>query len=56
MDGLRWADTKYPDPDEFEDQMTLPNPYQFFNSDRLVENNEDWEERREEIPRPRPVL
>ena len=49
VDGLRWADTKYPDPDEYEDQMTLPNPYQFFGSDRMVSSSEDWAERRAEI-------
>jgi len=47
--GLRWRDTKYPDPDELTDVMTLPNPYQFFMSDRIVESLEDWEERRAEI-------
>ena len=47
--GLRWADTRYPDPDTLPDQMTLPNPYQFFQSERIVESREEWEERREEI-------
>ena len=47
--ALRWADTRYPDPDEFEDVMTLPNPYQFFQSERTVKTKEDWEERRKEI-------
>ena len=47
--NLRWADTKYPDPDELPDQMTLPNPYKFFGSDRVVESSEDWAERRAEI-------
>ncbi|MBQ4227245.1 MAG: hypothetical protein II697_03505, partial [Clostridia bacterium] len=32
--ALRWADTRYPDPDELTDCMTLPNPYQFFQSER----------------------
>ncbi|NLO38855.1 MAG: hypothetical protein GX115_05220, partial [Ruminiclostridium sp.] len=51
--GLRWADTRYPDPMTLPDQFTLPNPYQFFGSDgnntRMVENNADWEQRRAEI-------
>lgn len=47
--NLRWADTRYPDPDTLPDQMTLPNPYKFFRSNRIVESNEDWEERRTEI-------
>jgi hypothetical protein len=49
FDGLRWGDTKYPDPAELPDLYTLPNPYQFFQSDRVVENAEDWEERKAEI-------
>lgn len=47
--GLRWADTRYPDPDELTDQMTLPNPYVFFGSSRVVKNKDDWKERRAEI-------
>jgi uncharacterized repeat protein (TIGR02543 family) len=51
--GLRWADTRYPDPMTLPDQFTLPNPYKFFgndgNSERMVENSADWEERRAEI-------
>lgn len=47
--NLRWADTRYPDPDELPDQMTLPNPYQFFGSGRMVKSNADWEERRDQI-------
>ena len=31
--GLRWSDTKYPDPMELPEQFTLPDPYQFFGSD-----------------------
>ncbi|MDR1541343.1 MAG: Ig-like domain-containing protein [Clostridiales bacterium] len=49
FDSLRWADTKYPDPAELPDLYTLPNPYKFFQSDRLVESLDDWEERRAEI-------
>lgn len=51
--GLRWSDTKYPDPMELPEQFTLPDPYQFFGSDgnstRIVKSKSDWEERREEI-------
>ena len=47
--GLRWADIRYPDPADLPDVMTLPNPYKFFGSDRIVETAEDWEERRLEI-------
>jgi len=49
INGLRWKDTRYPDPKELPDQFTLPNPYKFFNSDRVVNSNADWEERRAEI-------
>lgn len=49
FDGLRWADTKYPDPADLEKQVTLPNTYKFFNSDKVVTNNKEWEVRREEI-------
>jgi len=49
IDGLRWADTRYPDPDELPNQMTLPNTYKFFGSDRVVMNEDDWKERREQI-------
>ncbi len=53
IEGLRWADTKYPDPAELPDQFTLPNTYRFFGSDgtgnRIVINQSDWEERRAEI-------
>lgn len=47
--ALRWADTKYPDPVDLKVQNTLPNPYQFFNSTRLVNSSSDWAERRAEI-------
>ena len=47
--GLKWADTRYPDPSELPKQITLPNTYKFFGSDRVVKNKEDWEERSEEI-------
>ena len=47
--GLRWGDTKYPDPAELPSVYTLPNPYKFFGTDRLVKNADDWAERRAEI-------
>jgi len=47
--GLKWGDTKYPDPSDLPKQVTLPNPYKFFNSDRVVKNAADWEDRRAEI-------
>lgn len=47
--GLRWADTRYPDPADLPVRNTLPNPYKFFGSDRLVQSVSDWEERRAEI-------
>ena len=49
LDGLRWADTRYPDPFDLPECFTLPDPYRFFQSDRRVENAVDWEERRAEI-------
>ncbi|MCR4729212.1 MAG: hypothetical protein K5796_11290 [Lachnospiraceae bacterium] len=47
--GLKWGDTRYPDPSDLPRQNTLPNIYSFFGSDRVVKNAEDWEERRAEI-------
>ena len=47
--GLKWGDTRYPDPSDLAKQNTLPNTYKFFNSDRVVKSAADWEERREEI-------
>lgn len=47
--GLRWADTRYPDPSCLPSQVTLPNTYKFFGSDKLVTNNSEWEARRAEI-------
>ncbi|MDR0915864.1 MAG: hypothetical protein LBN02_01570 [Oscillospiraceae bacterium] len=47
--GLRWADTKYPDPLDLPRLNTLPNPYKFFNSDREVTTLADWADRRAEI-------
>ena len=47
--GLKWGDTRYPDPSDLERLNTLPNPYKFFNSDKVVTNNEQWQQRRAEI-------
>ena len=47
--GLKWGNTKYPDPSDLPKQVTLPNPYKFFGSERMVKNASDWEERRAEI-------
>lgn len=47
--GLRWADTRYPDPADLPIQNTPPNPYKFFGSNRLVKSASDWKERRAEI-------
>ena len=49
LDGLRWADTRYPDPFDLPESFTLPDPYRFFGQDRRVETAADWEERRAEI-------
>ncbi len=49
VDGLRWADTRYPDPYDLPESMTLPDPYRFFGQDRRVESVQDWQERRAEI-------
>jgi hypothetical protein len=47
--GLRWVDTKYPDPADLPVQNTLPNPYKFFGSDQVVTSNADWTKRRTQI-------
>jgi hypothetical protein len=47
--GLRWADTRYPDPADLPMQNTLRSPYRFFGSTRLVKNASDWKARRAEI-------
>ena len=49
LDGLRWADTRYPDPFDLPECFTLPDPYRFFGTDRKVETAADWAERRAEI-------
>ncbi|MCR4587866.1 MAG: hypothetical protein K5682_05610, partial [Lachnospiraceae bacterium] len=47
--NLRWADTRYPDPADLPVQTTLPNPYQFFQSSRMVKTAADWKDRRDQI-------
>jgi hypothetical protein len=51
--GLRWADTKYPDPHDLTALNTLPDVYQFFDSskgtDGKVTNSAEWEQRKQEI-------
>lgn len=51
IDGLRWADTRYPDPQDLPSLMTLPDPWTYFDG-RKVTSKEDWFRpggRREEI-------
>jgi hypothetical protein len=51
--GLRWADTKYPDPHDLPVLHTLPNVWQFFDRTKgtrgMVTNNKEWIERKREI-------
>ena len=49
ISGLRWRDTRYPDPYDLPNQMTLPNPYRFFQSDNMVSSLADWANRRAEL-------
>ncbi|MBP5600115.1 MAG: hypothetical protein J6X48_07595, partial [Lachnospiraceae bacterium] len=49
LKNLKWADTRYPDPSDLPRQNTLPNTYKFFNSEKIVTNNAEWEARRKEI-------
>ncbi len=49
LKNLKWADTRYPDPSDLPRQNTLPNTYKFFNSNKIVTNNAEWEARRKEI-------
>ena len=48
VDGLRWADTKYPDPMDLPSELTLPNIYEFFDGTK-VKSLSDWNARRNEI-------
>lgn len=47
--GLRWGDTRYPDPYDLPERATLPDPFEFFGGGRRVETRADWQERRREI-------
>jgi hypothetical protein len=51
--GLRWADTKYPDPHDLPVLHTLPNVWQFFDKTKgtkgMVTNKKEWAERKQEI-------
>jgi hypothetical protein len=51
--GLRWADTRYPDPRDLPALHTLPNIWQFFNrangTKGMVTNKKEWAERKQEI-------
>jgi hypothetical protein len=53
--GLRWADTKYPDPHDLPELHTLPNVWRFFDRSKgtkgMVTNKTEWAERRQEILR-----
>ena len=51
--GLRWADTRYPDPHDLPALHTLPNVWQFFDKTKgtkgMVTNKKEWAERKQEI-------
>lgn len=51
--GLRWADTKYPDPHALPPLHTLPNVWQFLDKTKgtkgMVTNKKEWTERKREI-------
>ena len=51
--GLRWADTKFPDPHDLPALHSLPNAWQFFDKTKgtkgMVTNKREWAERRQEI-------
>lgn len=51
--GLRWADTKFPDPHDLPVLHTLPNVWQFFDKTKgkkgMVTNSKEWAERKKEI-------
>ncbi len=51
--GLRWADTRFPDPHDLPVLQTLPNVWQFFDKTKgtkgMVTNKKEWAERRREI-------
>jgi hypothetical protein len=51
--GLRWGDTKYPDPHDLPALNTLPNVWKFFDKTKgangMVTNKKEWAERKREI-------
>jgi hypothetical protein len=51
--GLRWADTKHPDPHDLPVLHTLPNVWKFFDKTKgvkgMVTNKGEWVERKREI-------
>jgi hypothetical protein len=51
--GLRWRDTKYPDPHNLPALNTLPNVWKFFDKKKgtkgMVTNKKEWAERKQEI-------
>jgi hypothetical protein len=51
--GLRWADTRYPDPHDLPALNTLPNVWRFFDKTKgakgIVTNKKEWAERKQEI-------
>ncbi|GAA4343872.1 sugar-binding protein [Microbacterium rhizosphaerae] len=53
FDGLRWADTKYPDPHDLPQLQTLPSAYTFFDPTKgtngQVTNAAQWQKRKKEI-------
>ena len=47
--GLRWADTRFPDPYDLPESTALPDPFRFFGSGRRVASPGDWADRRAEL-------
>jgi hypothetical protein len=51
--GLKWGNTKYPDPHDLPAVNTLPSVWKFFDetkgSNGMVTNEEEWAERKKEI-------
>jgi hypothetical protein len=51
--GLRWADTKFPDPHDLPALNTLPNVWKFFDKTKgtkgMVTGKKEWAERKQEI-------
>ena len=49
--GEALAESRFPSVDELPTDDKLPDPFQFFGSDRRVKNKEDWGQRRAEMLR-----